>query len=424
VRTCNLIRSAIGIGLAGFVLSACGERQVPLELPDLVPQSAISAKRTERVLYSFHGRPDGGNPFWGVIAGEPGTFYGTTDTGGINGLGTIFQLTRVGKHYRETILRNCGYGDVGPQGSLVRDASGNLYGTTIEGGHLGSCATGVGCGTVFELSPSTSGYTETLLWRFAGAPDGAYPIGGVVRDKNGALYGVAQLGGAYNAGIVFKLTPASSGYSETILHSFGAGHDGVEPEGRLAADAAGAFYGGTNDGGVRNNGVVFKLTPSSSGYTESILHTFHDRNDGKFPIYGLTVDTSGVVFGMANGGCCGEVFELLPSGASYRERTIYDFKGGTDGAWPAGPLLDVHGVLYGETSDGGGSSSGRGQGTAFELSAAGKSYRERVLYRFSGGSDGKFPEGGFLIRGHRLYGTTDEGGTYPLGGTVFEVALP
>jgi uncharacterized repeat protein (TIGR03803 family) len=389
-----------------------------------VPQSAANAKSIERVLYSFHARPDGENPFWGVIAGEPGTFYGTTDTGGTNGLGTIFQLTRTGKSYTETILRNCGYGDVGPQGSLVRDASGNLYGTTIEGGHRGSCATGVGCGTVFELTPSASGYTETLLWRFSDAPDGSYPTGGVVRDQNGALYGQTEHGGAYGLGSVFKLTPTRSGYSETILHSFGARHDGAVPQGHLVADRSGALYGGTNYGGIRNNGVAFKLMPSGSNYAESILHAFHNRNDGKFPIYGLTVDSSGVVFGMANGGCCGEVFELLPLGKKYRERTLYDFKGGSDGEWPAGSLLDVNGVLYGETTDGGGSSSGRGEGTAFELSAAGKSYRERVLYRFSGGSNGKFPKGGFLIQDHRLYGTTDEGGTYPLGGTVFEVALP
>jgi uncharacterized repeat protein (TIGR03803 family) len=414
-----LIRSAIGIGVAGFLLIACGERQLPLGSPNTLPQSAVNAKPIEQVLYSFHGRPDGGNPFWGVIAGAPGTFYGTTDTGGINGLGTIFQLTRAGKHYRETILRNCGYGDISPQGTLVRDASGNLYGTTIEGGFRGDCATGVGCGTVFELSPSTSGYTETLLWRFGDTPDGSYPTGGVVRDKNGMLYGQTESGGAYGFGIVFKLTPTASGYSETILHSFGAPHDGAVPQGRLVADAGGALYGGTNYGGISNNGVVYKLTPSGSSYTESILHAFHDRKDGKFPIHGLTIDASGIVFGMANGGCCGKVFELLPSGTSYRERTIYDFMGGSDGDGPASPPLLVNGVLYGETESGGGG----GQGTVFELSPAGKNYKERVLYRFSGSTDGKFPAGGLLIRGRELYGTTDEGGTYPLGGTVFGIAL-
>src|ERR1700690_3444815 len=236
-----------------------------------------------------------------------------------------------------------------PQASLI-DEHGVLYGTTYIGG-TGNCAVEgvtVGCGTVFKLS----GKTETVLYSFQGQPEGAFPVGGLLRDKSGNLYGTTTEGGAYGYGAIFKLT----GKKETILYSFKGVPDGSGPTGGLVEDAMGNFYGTTGNGGANPGnggnpagvGTVFKQDTKGN---ETVLYSFcSDLNctDGDYPQdYGLIMDASGNLYGTTGAGgsgCsgglgCGTVFELDKSG---RESVLYSFctePGCADGKYPTGGLV-------------------------------------------------------------------------------------
>jgi len=221
----------------------------------------VSSKGKEAVLYTFTGGADGGNPYAGLVQGANGILYGTTLTGGDiscnhpYGCGTVFKVTKTGK---ETVLYTfTGGADGGyPYAGLVRDAEGNLYGTTIEGGDL-SCNHPYGCGTVFKVTKTGK---ETVLYTFTGGADGGYPYAGLVRDAKGNLYGTTSTGGALKAGVVFRV---SSKGKETVLYTFTGGVDGASPLvlGRLVQDAKGRLYGTTELGGASKFGTVFKLIP-------------------------------------------------------------------------------------------------------------------------------------------------------------------
>jgi uncharacterized repeat protein (TIGR03803 family) len=337
----------------------------------------------------------------------------------------------------------------GPGGDLIADANGALYGTVGSGGgHGGGQGCGLsGCGAVFKLTPGPSGYTESILYGFYGSDynDGDGPSSGVIADKSGALYGTTLLGGSAGIGTVFKLTPTPSGYTETVLYSFQGGSDGSDPEAGLIADASGALYGTTFLGGSTSCapltcGTVFKLTPTASGYQESILHSFQWGNDGFNPYGGLIIDKSGALYGTtSHGGSanihCGTVFRLVPrkassaDGSSYSKETLYAFGGGQDGCNPVATLVaDKHGTLYGTTGSGGGTicGSGTGCGTAFKLTPTGRGYAESILYRFAPPTktdDGWYPESKLTLRDGTLYGTTLAGGQsgYHGYGTVYKL---
>ena len=376
---------------------------------------------TKTVLYNFCSQAyctDGANPAAGVIEDASGNFYGTTVNGGTNLGGTVFRLTPSANGYTESVLYNfCSQGGgactdgVNPQAGLIEDSSGNLYGTTWLGGTGVTLVNGgYAYGTVFMLAPSGSGYRYSVLYNFCPTTspgfclDGAAPLGALIEDASGNLYGTTALGGAgthalecngIGCGTVFKLSPNSSGYVETVLHSFcsqGGGNctDGAYPyDASLIEDASGNFYGTTSAGGVNSCdtpgcGTVFKLTPNGNGsYTESVLHSF-DYTDGTSPDAGLIEDASGNLYGTtSNGGAglswrcqgCGSgtVFELSPSGSGYTETVLYNFcsQGGeacTDGVMPmAGVIQDASGNLYGTTWEGG---NGNDWGTVFKLSPA------------------------------------------------------
>lgn len=281
----------------------------------------ITADGKETLLYSFDpANGDGSWPNAGVVADSEGNLYGTTFFSGLSEgcCGTVFKITSKGN---ATILHSfTGYPDDGsyPWGDLVVDSSGNLYGTTLEGGASGSCGANVGCGTVFKITPDG---TESVLHSFSGNPDGCQPYSGLVLDKTGTLYGTTAYGGAgygcgggYGGGTVFKL--ASDG-TETVLHTFGGGSDGYQPYGALIADKAGDFYGTTFAGGTTDNGTVFKLSPEG---TETVLHSFNKKINGRRPFGRLLKGTSGYLFGTTLYGgekCirhepygCGTVFKL------------------------------------------------------------------------------------------------------------------
>lgn len=277
-----------------------------------------------------------------------------------------------------------------------------------------------------------------LLYSFGQAGDGANPEAGLLAGKNAEYYGTTADGGGYGGGTAYEITAAGQ---EKVLHSFGNGKsDGSFPQSStLVMDKEGALYGTTELGGGKESlcgagcGTVFKLTPGKPAWTATILYAF-GGTDGAYPLGGLLMTKGGTLLGttfLADGNQ-GNVFELTPSGTSYRETVIHQFTGPPDGWNPTdAPVSDSSGNLYGTTSAGGlstGTSScqygAEGYGTIFKLTPSRSKYRYSVIYRFKGGRDGMCPTAGLLPGPHGvLYGLTNYGGA-PYGkgnGTVFEL---
>jgi uncharacterized repeat protein (TIGR03803 family) len=309
-----------------------------------------------------------------------------------------------------------------PNGSLVIDSYGNLYGTAASGGVSGCL--GFGCGTAFKLTRSSSGYTMSTIHEFGSYQDGD-PEGGLIVDARGKLYGTTYFGppNSYGpTGTVFALTPTASGYQETILYTFQNNTDGDRPVGSLVTDSTGALYGVTAYGGLGDKcdcGTVYKLTPAHSGYAESVLYRFKGgRLDGQTPL-SLVLDARRDLYGVTelggSSGCsyngCGIAYELVRSGSAYTEKILHAFTGNADGAFPSGALtLDTFGNIYGATLDGGRGCRAIGCGTVFVLKRSPSTYTERILYAFPGGShrvDGIAPNGNLLIGASgTIFGTT------------------
>jgi uncharacterized repeat protein (TIGR03803 family) len=305
-----------------------------------------------------------------------------------------------------TVLYNfAGSSDGGdPYASLIRDVAGNLYSTADYGGTSFA-------GAVFKVAPNG---TETVLYNFSGGADGAFPFSALVRDKGGNLYGTTSQGGSANAGVVFKVDPTGT---ETVLHNFTGGTDGIIPTGGLLRDKAGNLYGTTSQGGSSNDGVLFKINPRGK---ETILHTFTgSAKDGKYPTYtGLLMDAQGTLYGVTEeGGTAGGgiLYKLSKSG---KLTILHSFTGGTtDGCNVLGiPFMDNAGNFYGTTSSCGTSSLG----TVWKVN---KNGQERVLHSFAGGSsDGEYPLAGVIMDASgNLYGNTETGGASNIG-TVYKVS--
>jgi uncharacterized repeat protein (TIGR03803 family) len=315
--------------------------------------------------------------------------------------------------------------------SVVFDKQGNLYGTTSGGGDYGY-------GTVFELTPATSGeWTETILQAFRnGDPNGAEPNGGLVLNAAGNLYGTTQRGGEFDAGVVLELTAGSGGWTETVIHNFGGpGDPACCPWGKLIL--------GRQDNLLGTGDVAFGLSPDSGAWAENVLHNFTGRNgDGLGPQAGPIMDGAGNLYGTTmhggGGGCgagCGTVYELLPTTigtwapgvTAWRERILYRF-GETlgDGAFPGvGQLaIDSRGNVYG-TADTGGSGSG---GIVFNLTRTGATssgvWVYAILHNFSQDENGYEPSGGVILdAAGNLYGATINGGSPLCGcGVVYKLA--
>ena len=402
--------------------------------------AAFASGPTEQVLTSF-AYATGDQPDGGLIADKAGNLYGTTPWYGANSGGMIFELTPPaagGDAWTQTVLYSFHGGSTdggAPYGTLIFDASGNLYGTTAVGGPNNN-------GTVFELSPPTSpggAWTEKILFFFpANGSKGTWPFGKLEMDASGNLYGTTQFGGSGTGnvctvggcGTVFKLSPPPAGqqsWRAQVIYNFGSTpNDGLLP-GRGLLVHQGAIYGVTQEG-AGNCGTVFQLVPSGGTWTENTLFTFQGIGCGATG--GLIVDPSGNLYGTARlGGAYddGVVFELSPPAASedsWTENTLYVFTGHRDGSQPQGSLVrDNQGNLYG-TASAGGIVSVNG-GVVFRLSppapSSGGVWKEVVLHAFAGGSsDGMLPQGDLLLRGGSLYGTTVGGGN-PGPGTVFVV---
>ncbi len=275
----------------------------------------------ETVLYRFTGGSDGGNPNVGnLIFDSAGDIYGTTEFGGTNNLGVVYELKPAGGgNWTETVLYNFAGADGStPLGGLVFDKTGNLYGTTKEGGDM-TCNGGAGCGVIYELSLSGGGWTEKILYVFEAGNDGFFPDPGLIFDPAGNLYGGTYNGGAGGGGTVYELSPSGGGWTLTTLYSFPGTKWGFVN--RLAMDAAGNLYGTTQYGGINGDGNVFKLTKSGSSWTYTDLHDFTYGLDGGVPVCTPVLDANGNIYGTAFGGgtnpCgggygCGVIWEIKP----------------------------------------------------------------------------------------------------------------
>lgn len=446
-----------------------GRRKIPasiLFLGILTAMSCVTTTQalTKKVLHNFNGK-NGAYSYGGnLTVDSSGNLYGTTSYGGdqacndgfLHGCGVVFELIQQeGGHWAEKELHYFGPHDPGgyhPNGGLVLDAAGNLYGTTESGGG-GTCGQGGWwCGAIFQLIPQPDGtWKEVVVHSFSyHNNDGIFPRAGLVFDASGNLYGTTRSGGGGpcsdgnlgGCGTVFELTPTESGWTEQVLYSFmGQGFDGTYPSASLTLDASGNLYGTTTQGGaggIDGGGTVFELTPiAGGGWTENILHTFDGSwgsKDGNDPTAGLTFDSAGNLFGTTAGGppqgygppCddgtdlgCGTVFELIPNqDGTWAEKILHYFStiklGDGDGP-DANVIFDASGNVYSTTWDGG----NFGWGTIFQLmpNPDGR-WKEKIL-SFNG-RDGGVPHGVFFDSSGNLYGVTTNGGTYNMG-TVFEI---
>jgi uncharacterized repeat protein (TIGR03803 family) len=380
-----------------------------------IAQSAYA--QTYSVLHTFTGDPDdGANPVGSLFLTESGSLYGTTTRGGLFPIGTVFRLNASGRYKVHSIPDTQFYGG-NPEGGLVRDGSGNLFGTTAYGTFPNQVS-----GTVFRMDRFG---IITYLHEFSGE-DGAHPIATLARDHAGNLYGITELGGdltchpSYGCGVVFRVDNAGN-YS--VLHEFEE-TDGSDPVGGLVLDEAGNLYGTTPGGGDNGCGTIYKL---ASDGNLTVLHNF--GGDGCRPFGNLVRDAKGNLYGTTFYGGefgVGTIFKLSTT-SKYIVR--YSFTGGTEGSYPeAGVVRDKAGNLYGTTSSGGdlacSVAGSTGCGIVFKLDTTGTL---TVLHTFEA-TDGSYPKGG-VVRdlGGNLYGTTYWGGDLaclpPLGcGVVYKIA--
>ena len=318
-------------------------------------------------IYEFQGNTDGWEPFARVVFGRDGSLYGTTQYGGNQppktlGYGTIFKLTRPTSDcqapcwWTHTVLyRFTGESDGASPGvgDLIFDATGNIYGTTEAGGLIkNSCVpiAGPGCGVVFELSPSNTGWTEQVLYSFTGDLQGSLPIGGVVFDSKGNLLGTASEGGASGYGTVFQLIPSGSGWQEKTLYSFTGYADGGYPAASLLPDPDDQVFYGTTSSSLSENGggTVFQISPSAHGYIFQTVYLLPGTDDplstvaeSKGNLYGTTPD---------GGAGFGDVYKLVNNSGVWTFKSLHDFTAGNDGWEPVGNVLvDNNGDVYGTT---------------------------------------------------------------------------
>jgi uncharacterized repeat protein (TIGR03803 family) len=420
----NSTRLALRIAAVALI-AGCGGSQPPIGAP-AAPGAVAKTSQSYKVLLAFGSAPRrlsrGMHPFAGLVDMN-GTLYGTTETGGGFGDGTVFSISAHGK---EKVLHRFRGGSDGahPNADLI-NVNGTLYGTTEFGGSS-YCWNQAGCGTVFSIT--TTG-TETVLHSFIGGckgcPDGSLPTGALINVK-GTLYGTTNGGGGlyssayYCCGTFYSISMTGK---EKVLYRFTL-HEGLYPNGSLI-DVSGTLYGTTYSGGKSGNGTVFTIGTTGK---EKVLYSFGGGSDSEYPYSGLT-NVNGTLYGTTSGsnyyysGCkygCGTVYSISVSGA---EKVLHNFTG-ADGASPYAGLANVNGALYGTTRFGGGgaceSKYGGGCGTIYEITTAGS---ESVLHAFNGGTDGAEPFADLTDVSGTLYGTTFRGGTSACGtegcGTVF-----
>ena len=387
--------------------------------------------QTYHVIYDFTGGQDGANPFTGLTIDAGGNIYGTAFSGGAAGFGTVFSLDNSGSGWTLVPLYSFAGGSdgEGPVARLTLGPDGALYGSTSAGG-AGSCNNYngyFGCGTVYEMRPPPRApasvmvsWGSNVLYRFSGS-DGAYPQGDLTFDQAGDIYGTTINGGSAGWGVVYSLTRSNGGWTQSVLYQARGDGDGQYPWGGVAFDPSGSLYGVFSQNGPSGYGAVYKLARSGSGWTESTVHGFtYHGNDGASPQGGLIFDGAGNFYGTtvhdATGG--GTVFEFTPSGGNWTYDFLYGFTGGID----LGPydklVMDAAGNLYGTTfADG-----QYGYGSVFKLTRSGGGWVYTSLHDFTGGSDGSNPMCALVFDSYgNLYGTASGGGDRQ-DGVIFQIA--
>lgn len=365
-------------------------------------------------LYSFQGSPDGANPAGALAVDSSGNIYGTTSNGGA-GRGTVFMINSAGQESLCHTFTGNPDGAFPNGGLLINSAGSSLYGTTQSGGSINA-------GSVFQLALPCNG-ADSVLYNFDAYVDGYFPQAGVILGPSGYLYGTTQHGGSQFDGTIFAIDPSS----QTDVPPFPVsltGDDGASPYGGLVQDQNGNLYGDTTFGGSQGLGAIFEINTSGQLTT---LYSFTAQSDGAFPYGTLAIDSKGNLYGTTNGGGSyglGTVFEYMPSSPG-QVTALHQFAGTAngDGEYPlGGVVMDAQGNLYGTTQQGGASCtySSDGCGTIFEIDS---SANETILHAFNG-SDGNLPYANLIFdaKTNSLYGTTNQGGSANLG-TVFQYAL-
>ena len=397
----------------------------------LISLPFASAASREQVLYTFHGVPDGGNPSVRLTADNLGGFYGTALTGGEFNQGCVFHLIPGSDGtWSETVL----YSFSGPDGdspdsSLLLDAAGNLYGTTAGGGAFSG-------GTAFELSPSSAlPWTETVLHNFGNGLDGSDPQSELVFDAVGNLYGTTQFGGSNggfeNGGTVYRLSPGTNGWVETVLYSFPlsySGPDGDLPAGTVVIDKAGNLYGVTQAGGFYGYGSIFELTPSTDGsYRERIIHSFN-LTEGSLPNSTLVFDTHGNLYGTTLFG--GDQNLCAPNGCG----TVFRLQRHADRTWSVTVLralkktdgwCAIGPVAFDSTGNLYASAEcggAFGWGSVLQLIPGPTApWAERVIHSFTNNPDGASPYAGVIVDATGNLFGTTMNGGSANLGTIFEI---
>lgn len=372
----------------------------------LTPFAAAPAQGVYTSIYEFS-KKTGTDPLGSLIEGANGVLYGTTSKKAA-GYGSVYSLSppvQGGSWTAQPLYKFLGGTDgATPEGALVSDASGVLYGTTSTGGAAKKW------GTVFKLVPPGKGsktWTETILYSFTGKSDGGTPRAGLSLGSDGTLYGTASVGGSQDGadglGTVFSLAPPAKGQTawiQTVLHTF-QGPDGANPLAALTTDATGALYGTASVGGAypppcagTGCGVVFQMVPPAKGktnWTENVLYSFGGDADGLFPRSNVTFDQSGNIYGTVEftNGYYGSVYELSPpsdGGTIWNKSTLYTVPQSQNSIFAAGVVFGKNGALYGVAAGGG----THDWGYVFQLTPPGggqTSWTETDVYDFGVNGD-------------------------------------
>ncbi len=403
-------RFTLSLPLPAFVLAMLGV------LTMLAPSPGLA--QTITVLHNFTGGADGSYPTAGVTFDQQGRIYGTASSDGRYDSGVVYRLVREGEGWVLSPIYSFNFHDhdgTAPYARVIFGPDGLLYGTTNTGG-------AANFGTVFSLRPPATACTtavcswdETILYSFTGGADGGYPYyGDLIFDPAGNIYGTTSNGGSSNHGVVFRLTRSGSGWTESVLWNFNGGSDGGAPYAGVIFDNASNLYGTTTYGGSNRLGTVYELSPTQSGWSETTLYSFTSSDNGGGS-GGLIMDAHGDLFGITgneDGG--GAAYELTPQNGSWSFTLLQTFQGEFGGI--ASPTFDSHGNLYGPLPNGGSDDLGE----IFMLTPSGNQWLYTPYYQFSGGG-GAEPYGAVVFDASgNMYGTSfvfGSGGE----GTVWEI---